>query len=118
MYPVMDPIWTQLPIDLVNKICNMLILVRRIPDDMKRDIEMQEMKLNNFFKSSRVLFGLHTWTFVFNSLCLYVSEHNLFEISQEWSPRDESYYIWNSMTPEEREADHLRFEMAMEMEDY
>ncbi len=99
----MDPIWAQLPRDLVYKICNMLTQVRGIPDQMKLQIEMQEMKLLSFYKSSRILFGTSTWVFVFNCLSTFVKDRNLFELEPEWSPRDESYYIWYSMTPEERD---------------
>ena len=99
----MDPIWRELPRELVDKICNMLTSLRRIPDEMKLQIQMQEMKLTNFYRSSRRLFGVTTWVFVFNCLTTFVRDRDLFELEPEWSPRDESYYIWYTMTPEERE---------------
>lgn len=100
---IMDPIWTLLPYDLVAKICNMLPKVRCLPNDMKQEIQMQEMKLMNFYRSSRLLFGANTWVFVFNSLALYVQSKGIFELEPEWSPRDECFYIWFNLTPEERD---------------
>lgn len=35
----MDPIWKTLPTDLVHRVCNQLPNVRRIPVDLKREIE-------------------------------------------------------------------------------
>ena len=98
----MDPIWKNLPIDLVYKICNMLPKVRRISDDLKRNIEFQEMFLLNFYKSSRPLFRAHTWVFVHNSLSTYIRQSELFPIDYEWNPREECYYLWYRMTPEQR----------------
>lgn len=99
----MDPIWQTLPIELAYKICNMLPKVRCISDDLKRNIEFQEMLLVNYYRSARPLFGIYTWLHVYNSLVVFIRDEDLFPIDQEWIPKDECYYLWYRLTPEQRQ---------------
>lgn len=106
----MDPIWQNLPRDLVDKICNMLIHTRVIPHELKMNIQFQEMKLLNHYRSSRTLFGSHTWVHIFNSLSLYIRSNDLFPLDMEWSPKEECYYMWYRLTPEQR-TEFLEFDL-------
>lgn len=104
----MDPIWQLLPRELVYKICNMLTRIRRIPPELKLNIEFQELQLRNFYRSCIPLFSPNPWIYVFNSLSVFISRKNLFPLDQEWDPRSESYYLWYRLTPDQR-SEFLQF---------
>ena len=105
----MDQIWSQLPRELVYKICNYLPQLRSIPPELKMNIEFQEFKLANYYRASRPLFRENTWIHIFNSLSAFVRDRSLFPIDQEWDPKNESYYLWYRLTPELRD-EFLMFE--------
>jgi hypothetical protein len=61
----MDPkIWGRLPIELVEKICNMLIHVRRIHQLLKNDIVHQWYKLETYYWRLAGMFGVNNAIYV------------------------------------------------------
>lgn len=53
----MDPIWKELPRDLVDKICNMLPKVRRIDAGIADQITSQWYKYDTYYYRCMSLFG-------------------------------------------------------------
>lgn len=53
----MDPIWKQLPLEVSEKICNMLPKVRRIDETLKDEIESQWYKYDKYYYNCVQFFG-------------------------------------------------------------
>lgn len=111
----MDPVWRNLPLELVYKICNLLTKVRYLPVSLSDDIKFQEQKLLWFYRQSVITFNETAWLYVFNCITTYIDINNLpipyytfYELGYDWNPQEETYIAWSVLTPDERE-DLLEF---------
>ena len=98
----MDPIWRNLPYELVLKICNMLPRVRAIPLSLKDEIESEEHMLLRVFRASAKFFHW-PWTDVYNSLAVYnLRNGSLTALEEGWDPEVSAYRVWGNMTHDQR----------------
>ena len=98
----MDPIWRNLPYELVLKICNMLPRLRAIPLPLKNEIEFEEHMLLRIYRASAALFHW-PWTDVYNSLAVYnLRNWNLTALEEGWNAEVSARRLWGNMTHDER----------------
>lgn len=84
----METIWTNLPGDLVDKVCNKLKDVRRIPPELKEEIESQRYMLAKLIDRYIAYFDSNSWV-------------AMYELMDRFGTRDITEK-WMSMTPEDR----------------
>lgn len=53
----MDSIWSHLPRDLVDRVCNQLPKVRAIPENLKDEIVNQRWRLEKLYNNVRAWYG-------------------------------------------------------------
>ena len=87
----MDSLWTELPLELSEKICNSLTKVRTIQESIKTEIESQRWMLAKIF----------SWYF---ELCQFNHPMALSTIRRDLGvPVNVDINVhWNTMTPDER----------------
>ncbi len=99
----MDPIWRELPRELVYRICNYLGKLNRIHPTLKHDIEFQEHILLRIFRASARFFRW-PWTDVYNSLAVYnLRCGNVPFLEEGWDAQTHAYSLWGNMTLAQRE---------------
>ena len=83
----MDPVWTQLPSELSDHICNQLPKVRSIDKALKRELCSQRYLYAKFINRYIELFS-------------YPGQHwyHALRVELGGDPTD----VWNNLTPEER----------------
>ena len=99
----MDPVWTQLPLDFAEKICNMLPKVRRMNPILKDEIESQWYKFDKYYYNCVQLFGLSNAEYV-----MYDDMKNVCQIVDDY-PEDMPFMtvienMWKKMTHEQRNS--------------
>ena len=102
----MDPIWQHLPVDLVYKICNFLVHVRRIDENLKKEICNQEYLLDKIWYNNLSLFGLRdSWSVTFHDLYTYIV-HNDIHIKRDdtiqYTDEESCRSVWALLYPLER----------------
>jgi hypothetical protein len=104
----MELFWTQLPLELSEKVCNALPKVRTISQELKDQIECGRLFLhakswqswNHRDKWTIVSEGLTRWHWVTNGTNL---EHTFFiDGCQHYSTEELCLMFWSGMTDEER----------------
>jgi hypothetical protein len=102
----MDPIWRHLPVDLVYKICNLLVHVRHIDENLKKEICNQEYLLDKIWYNNLSLFGIFdSWEVTFHDLYTYIV-HNEINIRRddvyEYTSEQLCRSVWALLKPCER----------------
>lgn len=97
----MDPCWNLLPRDLVEKICNMLIRVRRLDSSIANDIKNQIHLFDRYYYNALGMFGLdQVWWVLYDDL------RNIASIPDTYHETDDLEYVvrdmWNSATHKQR----------------
>ncbi len=68
----MDDIWKNTPPDLSEKICNKLIHVRKISDELKDDIVNQWYKFDKLYYNAISMFGFNNGSWILYNDMKYV----------------------------------------------
>ena len=88
----MDPVWTQLPIELAEHVCNQLPKVRRVDENMKAQIENQEWMVKRMLKYYTEWFGyMDAYDFLLDDLNM-LNESDFLYV---WK-------VWEDLDPEKR----------------
>lgn len=87
----MDPIWQQLPCDLVDHVCNQLPKVRRIDQRLKSDIVDQFWRVDQMLHFYRAWFGK-------DGDIVLLDDLNMLNKSDY----DDVYEVWKVLNKEER----------------
>ena len=92
-------IWKELPVDLVDRICNLLPKLRAIPLPLKNEITSQQHMLSKYARNwiDQFYFG-NGWVAVWSMLGEFEDRPDIGRISYEKCCRD----FWNTLTLEER----------------
>ncbi len=85
----MDPVWKELPVHLAEHICNQLPKVRRLPMNLKREIESQR-----FFLAKSYTYYLR--------LCEFHSRAALSRMMIRTGNHGDLNDVWRDMSPEAR----------------
>ena len=97
----MSCVWESLPIELSEKICNKLIIVRQINPDLKREIEEQQWKLTRFYyKHLRFTFP---WANVYLKLVSWLSVNANINAYSSFCDELICREIWSILSHENRE---------------
>jgi len=88
----MDPIWQQLPGDLVERVCNQLPKVRRMDEKLKSDIVDQFWRVDKMLNYYRMWFGRHD--------AYYILLDDLNMLNE--SDYECVYQVWRELRQEER----------------
>ena len=99
---LMDPCWKLLPYDLVEKICNMLIKVRRIDTQLSDEIQIQWYKYDKWFYNCMSLFGMNNVYYIMYDDLINIAElhddfpneMNIIQVVQE---------MWKKCSHEQRD---------------
>jgi hypothetical protein len=93
----MNPIWSQLPSELVDYICNKLPQVRSIPSDLKEDL-ISYNRYNETVEGYREYYGDDA-RISFDYECYLFVNHR---VTLLWSITARTKDIWRVMTPDDR----------------
>ena len=98
----MDPCWKNLPIDIVDRICNMLPQVRRFNDGVLDDIKYQTHLFNKYYWNVTRLFGFEdVWYAMYDDLR---NISNILDTHPENMPIEYVVFeMWKSARPDQRE---------------
>ena len=97
----MDAIWTQLPVHLIEKICNLLPSLHPLPPPLKGDIESGAGWLNLFANRFRYYHHMDKWYIVAHTLIERLPEP-ITTLATRWSMQEYCEDIWVNISWEER----------------
>ena len=97
----MDPIWKNLPCDLVEKVCNILPRIRKIDPTLSNAIKNQWYKYDTWYWRTMMLFGTEDAL-----VSMYDDLVNVMGVEDTY-PEEMAYEeviqeMWKSLTPEAR----------------
>lgn len=84
----MDPVWKDLPVDLVNHVCNQLPKVRVIPENLRDEIVKQHWMLDNMLNYYIVWYGVVDAYFVLLDDLNIMTTHEYFDLIEAWDSID------------------------------
>lgn len=97
----MDPIWKQLPCELVEKICNMLPKVRKIDQNLKDSIVHHSFLFNRVMRNYTLLFGGRE-----NADIILYSDMKNYGIADDfpesWTFETVIWEMWKRLEPEQK----------------
>ncbi len=97
-----------LPVDLVNKICNLLVHLRRINGDLKKQICNQDHILDKIWYNNLSLFGLvDSWYITYHDLHTYIVHHDIpieRDDTKEYTNEHLCRSMWALLEPDERKG--------------
>lgn len=98
----MDPCWKNLPIELVEKICNFLPKVRKINTLLSEEIRFQPNKFDRWYFNAASLFGFnHAYSIMYDDLRYVMQVPDVFP--EEMPIEEVVVNMWRKMSPEQRD---------------
>ena len=117
----MEAIWTKLPIELTEKICNLLPSLHPLPPPLKGDIESGTGWLKLFANRFRYYHHMDKWYILYNAMLESLTPPMYPVPFNEFTIKGYCEYMWSTMTRNERHAmftdDYSEFISALDARD-